>query len=259
MAGDQPYRSGDPPALFRVNVLGTSATLSTRCPSGTARFTVSPPAADRAPQHATRGGGFTESSADRLVRRATASRDPARESDAKRRVFALCLRIHPVIRGRGQPAEDSRLSGGRERVGFRLFVQRLGGQVDAAWPHDGARLSIEFNLGKIGRIVKRLQDACPALRREVDVTGRPVAKQQPEHVVANHGHACNDRKVALAHRNTLRQRRDTEQRLALARPFPVRHDLGPVQARPLLDEHKRPVLKAAGKHGAVRRNRRPAA
>jgi hypothetical protein len=87
-------------------------------------------------------------------------------------------------------------------VRFRLFVQRLGGQVDAAWPHDGARLSIEFNLGKMGRIVKRFQDACPALRREVDVTGRPVAKQQPEHVVANLGHAFNDRKVALAHRNS---------------------------------------------------------
>ena len=33
-----------------MNVLGTSATLSTRCPSGTARFTVSPPTADRAPR-----------------------------------------------------------------------------------------------------------------------------------------------------------------------------------------------------------------
>jgi hypothetical protein len=173
------------------------------------------------------------------------------------RVFAPRLRIRPVIRGSGQPAEASRLSGGRERVGFRLLVQRLGGQVDAIWPHDGARLGIELNLGKVGRIVKWFQDACPALRREVDITGRPVAKQQPEHVVADHGYACDDRKVALAHRHRLRQRRDAEHRLALARPFPVRHDLGPVQARPLLDEQERPVLKAASKHGAVGGNRGP--
>jgi hypothetical protein len=144
-------------------------------------------------------------------------------------------------------------------VGFRLFVQRLGGQVDAVWPHDGARLGIEFDLGEVGRIVKRFQDAYPALRREVDITGRPVAKQLPEHVFADHGYACHDGKVAFAHRHSLWQRRDAEQRLAFARPFPVRHDLGPVQARPLLDEQKRPVFNAASKHGAVRGNRGPAA
>lgn len=186
-------------------------------------------------------------------------RPPWSLAEPVRRVFALRLRYTRVIRGIGQPAEVSRLSGGRERVGFRLFVQRLGGQVDAIWPHDGARLSIEFNLGKIGRIVERFQDACPALRREVDITDRPVAKQQPQNVVADHGYACHDRKVALAHRHSLRQWRDTEQRLAPARPFPVRHDLGPVQARPLLNEHKRPVLKPTSKHGAVPGNRGPAA
>jgi hypothetical protein len=46
-------------------------------------------------------------------------------------------------------------------VGAGLLVQRLGSQVDAAGPGDGACIGIEDHLREEGGVVQRLKDAGP--------------------------------------------------------------------------------------------------
>jgi hypothetical protein len=71
-------------------------------------------------------------------------------------------------------------------MGLCLLIERLWGQVDTAGPDDGPRLRIDPDLGEVGRVIQRLQDARPSLSREVNITGCGVAEQQPEHVICDH-------------------------------------------------------------------------
>ena len=60
---------------------------------------------------------------------------------------------------------------GEERVCPGLFVERFGGQVDAAGPHEGSGLRVDGDLGEIGGVVRWRQDAGPPLRGEVGISG----------------------------------------------------------------------------------------
>jgi hypothetical protein len=62
------------------------------------------------------------------------------------------------------------VSGSDERMGSSLVVQRLRRQVDAAWPGDRARIGVDGYLGEVLCVGERLQDACPLLVSEVDVS-----------------------------------------------------------------------------------------
>src|SRR5260370_24080643 len=91
------------------------------------------------------------------------------------------------------------ISGGNERMGPCLLVERLRRQVDTAWPNDGPRLRIDPDLSEVGRVIQRLQDTGPSLGREVDITGCGVAEEQPEHLVAYHGNTYHNRQVVFTH------------------------------------------------------------
>lgn len=91
------------------------------------------------------------------------------------------------------------VSGCGEWVGACLFVERLGCQVDAVGPCDGSGFGIDCYLGEVRLVVERFQDAGPPLRREVDVACGAVGEKQPQRVASDHGDACDDRQVLLAH------------------------------------------------------------
>ena len=70
--------------------------------------------------------------------------------------------------GRAQPSPGRRAlwswrSGGGEWVGACLFVQWLWRQVDAVGPDEGPCFGVDHDLGQVGRVVERFQDACPML------------------------------------------------------------------------------------------------
>ena len=54
------------------------------------------------------------------------------------------------LHARSVPA---RVSGGEERMGFRLLIQRFGRQVDAAGPDDRPGLRINRDLSEVGGII----------------------------------------------------------------------------------------------------------
>jgi len=59
-------------------------------------------------------------------------------------------------------------SGGDEWVGVRLLVEWFRCQVDAVGPRNGARLSVDCDLGEVLRIVERFQNIPLSL---ADVSG----------------------------------------------------------------------------------------
>jgi hypothetical protein len=126
-------------------------------------------------------------------------------------------------------------------MGLRLLIEGFWCEVDTAGPGDSFRLRVHPDLGEVGRVIQRLQDARPSLGREVDITGCGVAEQQPEHVVGDHGNAHHDRQVVLTHTTILRQRLDSDQRLVPPGPLPVR---GGAARSPVCSasETARPVL-----------------
>ena len=48
-----------------------------------------------------------------------------------------------------------------ERVCLGLFVERFGGQIDAAGPYEGSSLRIDGDLGEVCAVVQRRQNAGP--------------------------------------------------------------------------------------------------
>jgi len=56
----------------------------------------------------------------------------------------------------------------------RFLVQRLWCHVKTVRPDDGPRLGIDSYLGEVDGVAQGFEDAQPLLRREVDVTDRPV-------------------------------------------------------------------------------------
>jgi len=86
-----------------------------------------------------------------------------------------------------------------EWVGTCLLIERFRGQIDTIRPYHGARLSVDPDLGEVLGIVERFQEACPVLSREVHVADGPVAEQEPEHMLTEHGNTNHGRKVLLAH------------------------------------------------------------
>jgi len=50
-------------------------------------------------------------------------------------------------------------------------------------------------LGEVAWVAQRLEDARPLLRREVDVTDRPVIEEEAQSIVADHGYADNGRQI----------------------------------------------------------------
>jgi hypothetical protein len=147
------------------------------------------------------------------------------------------------------------MSSGNERVGLRLLIERLGGQVDPVRPHDGSCFLIHRNFGEVAGVIQRREDARPLFGREVDIPGRAVAEQQAEHVVTDHGHPRDDWQVVLAHTLMLCQRLDGEQLLIPPGPFPVGHDLVPPEPCPFPDELQGAGIEAASKHLSVHRDR----
>jgi hypothetical protein len=65
------------------------------------------------------------------------------------------------LHARSVPA---RLSGGEERMGFRLLVQRFRCQVDAARPDDRPGLRINRDLSEVGGVIQ-WQSACASSSR----------------------------------------------------------------------------------------------
>jgi hypothetical protein len=132
-----------------------------------------------------------------------------------------------------------------------LFVERFRGEIDTAGPGDGSRFGIDGDLGEVRGVVQRCQDASPALGGEVHVARGAVAEQQAQHVIADHGYACNYRQVRLAHMTILRQRCYGEQGLAAAGSFPVCQQLGSVEPGPVPNESEGSRFEGSGEHDAV--------
>src|SRR5215468_6866746 len=65
-------------------------------------------------------------------------------------------------------------SGSGQRMAPRFLVQRLWCHVKTVRPDDGPRLGIDSYLGEVDGVAQGFEDAQPLLRREVDVTDRPV-------------------------------------------------------------------------------------
>ena len=59
-----------------------------------------------------------------------------------------------------------------ERVCLGLFVERFGGQVDAAGPYEGSSLRIDGDLGEVCGVVQRRQDAGPWFSGKSSSRGR---------------------------------------------------------------------------------------
>src|SRR5579859_6283360 len=100
------------------------------------------------------------------------------------------------LHARSVPA---RLSGGEERMSFRLLVQRFRRQVDAARPDDRPGLRINRDLSEVGGVIQWREDARPPFTGEIDIPGSAVAEQQAQHVVTDHGGTHHGWQVALIH------------------------------------------------------------
>src|SRR5262249_52001462 len=60
---------------------------------------------------------------------------------------------------------------------------------------DRACLRIDPDLGEVAGVAQGFEDAGPLLRREVDVTDRPVIEEQSQSIVVVHGYADNGRQI----------------------------------------------------------------
>src|SRR5438874_3414775 len=65
-------------------------------------------------------------------------------------------------------------------------MQCLRREVGAVWPHDGAEFLVKLDLCEEFRVPKRLEDAAPRPRRQVQLTLRPVLETQAQTMFADH-------------------------------------------------------------------------
>src|SRR5215470_15450309 len=86
-------------------------------------------------------------------------------------------------------------SGSGQWMAPRFLIQRLWCHVKTVRPDDGPCLRIDSYLGEVAGVTQGLKDAGPLLRREVDVTNRPVIEEQAQSIVTDHGHADNSRQI----------------------------------------------------------------